>query len=142
MENGARPALVVDPSRSADASPASSSGPACWPILPAPASGWPQLAMGVWELKASSWGDCHPHDEVSYVLAGTLVVECDGLTLEGGPGDTIRVPAGLPARYHAPEYARVCTFTDPIPKAGRRPPSPAGTRHYEADPRRSVSDRR
>ncbi len=72
--------------------------------------------MGVWELRASSWGDCHPHDEVNYVLAGTLVVECDGVTLEGGAGDTIRVPAGLPARYHAPEYARMLYVYGPNPE--------------------------
>jgi len=90
--------------------------PDCWPILPAPASGWPQLAMGVWELRASRWGDCHPHDEVNYVLAGTLIVECDGLTIEGGPGDTIRVPAGLPASYHAPEYARMLYVYGPNPE--------------------------
>ncbi len=99
------------------ASPADpTSVPACWPILPAPASGWPQLAMGVWELRASRWGDCHPHDEVNYVLAGTLIVECDGLTIEGGPGDTIRVPAGLPASYHAPEYARMLYVYGPNPE--------------------------
>jgi len=93
-----------------------SSAPACWPILPAPASGWPQLAMGIWELRASRWGDCHPHDEVNYVLAGTLIVECDGVTIEGGPGDTIRVPAGLPASYHAPEYARMLYVYGPNPE--------------------------
>jgi Ethanolamine utilisation protein EutQ len=92
------------------------SAPACWPILPAPASGWPQLAMGIWELRASRWGDCHPHDEVNYVLAGTLIVECDGVTIEGGPGDTIRVPAGLPASYHAPEYARMLYVYGPNPE--------------------------
>jgi ethanolamine utilization protein EutQ (cupin superfamily) len=90
--------------------------PDCWPILPAPASGWPQLAMGVWELRASRWGDCHPHDEVNYVLAGTLIVECGGLTIEGRPGDTIRVPAGLPASYHAPEYARMLYVYGPNPE--------------------------
>jgi hypothetical protein len=93
-----------------------SSVPACWPILPAHASGWPQLAMGIWELRASRWGDCHPHDEVNYVLAGTLIVECDGVTIEGGPGDTIRVPAGLPASYHAPEYARMLYVYGPNPE--------------------------
>ena len=94
----------------------SSSEPDCWPILPAPVSGWPQLAMGIWELRASSWEDRHPHDEVNHVLAGTLVVECEGLTLEGGPGDTIRVPAGLRARYHAPEYARMLYVYGPNPE--------------------------
>jgi hypothetical protein len=90
--------------------------PGCRPILPAPASGWPQLAMGVWELRASRWGDCHPHDEVNYVLAGTLIVECDGVTIEGGPGDTIRVPAGLPASYYAPDYARMLYVYGPNPE--------------------------
>ena len=75
--------------------------------------------MGIWELRATSWGDCHPYDEVNHVLAGTLLVECDGVSLEGGPGDTIRVPAGLPARYHAPEYARMLYVYGPNPEGQR-----------------------
>lgn len=118
MNDRDRATLIRGQSRPDDetalASP--SSAPACWPILPAPASGWPQLAMGIWELRASRWGDCHPHDEVNYVLAGTLIVECDGVTIEGGPGDTIRVPAGLPASYHAPEYARMLYVYGPNPE--------------------------
>ena len=117
MNKTERPTLVRGAAPPGVASVASgSSGPDCWPILPAPASGWPQLAMGIWELRASRWGDCHPHDEVNYVLAGTLVVECDGLTIEGGPGDTIRVPAGHPAYYHAPEYARMLYVYGPNPE--------------------------
>jgi len=96
--------------------PDGETAPAVKSSVPAPASGWPQLAMGIWELRASRWGDCHPHDEVNYVLAGTLIVECDGVTIEGGPGDTIRVPAGLPASYHAPEYARMLYVYGPNPE--------------------------
>jgi len=116
MDPTDRPTLVPDPSPAPSASRTNPSGDNCWPILPAPISGWPQLAMGIWELRASHWGDCHPHDEVNYVLAGKLVVECDGVTLEAGPGDTIRVPAGLPARYHAPEYARMLYVYGPNPE--------------------------
>jgi uncharacterized cupin superfamily protein len=117
MDGTQRPALVLDPSAAGDATPAGEPPEnGCWHILPAPEEGWPQLAMGIWELRASSWGDCHPFDEVNHVLAGTLVVECDGLTIEGGPGDTIRVPAGLPARYHAPEYARMLYVYGPNPE--------------------------
>jgi hypothetical protein len=118
MNDRDRPTLIRGRSRPDGETPPAgpSSAPACWPILPAPPSGWPQLAMGIWELRASRWGDCHPHDEVNHVLAGTLIVECDGVTIEGGPGDTIRVPAGLPASYHAPEYARMLYVYGPNPE--------------------------
>lgn len=107
--------------------------PVCRMILPAPESGWRQLAMGEWELRECGFGDCHPHDEVNYVLEGRLAVDCDGATVEAGPGDVIRVPAGCPAYYRAPRYARMLfvygpnpeglparTFTDPA-EAGMGP---------------------
>jgi uncharacterized cupin superfamily protein len=116
METGP-PALVPDPLPPRDLAPEpDTEQQRCCAILPAPATGWSQLAMGIWELRASSWGDCHPYDEVNHVLAGTLVVECDGQTMSGGPGDTIRVPAGLPARYSAPEYARMLYVYGPNPE--------------------------
>lgn len=116
MESIARPGLFPDPvpggALSPPADPIERDG---WSILAHPGSGWPQLAMGIWELRASSWGDCHQHDEVNYVLVGRLVVECDGETMEAGPGDVVLVPAGLPACYHAPEYARMLYVYGPNP---------------------------
>jgi quercetin dioxygenase-like cupin family protein len=104
------------------------SAPACRPILPAPDSGWPQLAMGEWSLERSGWTDEHPFDEVNYVLEGCLVVECGRETLEAGPGEVIQVLAGSAAHYHAPEYARMIYIYGPNPsgaasKVMRVPPA-------------------
>ena len=109
----------------------------CRMILAPPPTGWRQLALGVWELRRSGFGDCHPHDEVNYVLEGLLIVDCDGETVEARPGDVVRVPAGRPAYYRTPDYARMVfvygpnpeglpstTFTDPA-LAGQRPTDPA-----------------
>ena len=93
-------------------------GPAggCREIVPAPVSGWPQIAMGEWELKdGAEHGDCHPHDELNYVLSGLLVVECDGVRVEAGPGDVVRVPGGRPALYSAPAHARMVYAYGPNP---------------------------
>ena len=76
------------------------------------------------------------------MLAGTLVVECDGVTLEGGAGDTIRVPAGLPARYHAPEYARMLYVYGPNPEGRPSTVSPAGTPEHDAGEGCSAADGR
>ncbi len=89
--------------------------PACRPILPAPESGWQQLAMGEWSLERAGWTDEHPFDEVNYVLEGLLVVECGGERLEAGPGEVIQVSAGSAAHYHAPEYARMIYVYGPNP---------------------------
>ncbi len=89
----------------------------CREIVPAPAAGWPQLSMGEWELHAGEeHGDQHAHDEVNFVLEGLLVVECDGSTVQAGPGDVIRVPAGRPALYSAPTYARMVYAYGPNPQ--------------------------
>ena len=90
--------------------------PPCRFILPAPTTGWSQLALGVWELRQSEHGDCHPHDEVNYVLEGTLIVDCDGESVEARPGDVVRVPAGRPAFYRAPDYARMVFVYGPNPE--------------------------
>ena len=88
----------------------------CRPIIAPRPSGWDQVAMGEWRLTASGFGDCHPHDEVTYVLEGTLEVDCDGERVVAGPGDVVRVPAGHPAYYHAPEYARMLYIYGPNPQ--------------------------
>lgn len=72
--------------------------------------------MGEWELGASSYADQHPHDEVNYVLEGRLVVECDGDTVELGPGEAAQVLAGSAARYSAPVYARMLYVYGPNPE--------------------------
>jgi mannose-6-phosphate isomerase-like protein (cupin superfamily) len=89
---------------------------ACSFIIPAPAEGWPQLALGEWELRGGEFGDRHPHDEVNYVLDGRLIVECDGERVEAGPGDVVRVPAGHAAYYSAPGYARMLFIYGPNPR--------------------------
>ena len=109
----------------------------CRPIIAPRPEGWDQLAMGEWQLTGTGFGDCHPHDEVSYVLAGTLEVDCDGERVVAGPGDVVRVPAGRPAYYYAPEHARMLYVYGPNPQGltswtfddrGRvaPPPGPAG----------------
>jgi quercetin dioxygenase-like cupin family protein len=100
--------LIVGP-------PMDDGGPPCFPILPAPPTGWPQLAMGEWSLSRGGWTDRHPFDELNYVLEGRLVVECDGEVLEAGPGETVQVFAGSVAHYHAPDHARMIYVYGPNP---------------------------
>lgn len=88
----------------------------CRPIIAPGPKGWDQVAMGEWRLTAGGFGDCHPHDEVTYVLEGLLEVDCDGVRVTAGPGDVVRVPAGHPAYYHAPEHARMLYIYGPNPQ--------------------------
>jgi ethanolamine utilization protein EutQ (cupin superfamily) len=88
---------------------------ACRALLPAPPEGWDQLAVGEWELSGTGFGDCHPHDEMNYVLEGTLVVVCEGERMELSAGEIVRVPAGCPAWYEAPTYARMLYIYGPNP---------------------------
>ncbi|MHB1510487.1 MAG: cupin domain-containing protein [Acidimicrobiales bacterium] len=89
--------------------------PRCRAILPATATGWSELALGEWELIGSGFGDCHPHVEINYVLEGSLVVTCDGERVVAGVGDMVKVPAGRPAWYEAPKYARMLYIYGPNP---------------------------
>ncbi len=90
------------------AAPLANSPGGCRGIIPAPESGWTHVPLGEWELaEGAGFGDCHPHDEVNYVLEGLLIVDCDGQKVVAGPGDVVRVPAGSPAFYSTPEYARM-----------------------------------
>lgn len=79
----------------------------CRAIIPTRRAGWDQLAMGEWELTGEGHGDCHPHDEVTYLIEGELEIDCDGERVTACPGDVVRVPAGHPAYYYAPTYARM-----------------------------------
>jgi quercetin dioxygenase-like cupin family protein len=45
----------------------------------------------------------HPHDEVRWILSGTLVIEEEGKVLELRPGDRMESEAGVPHRAWAPE---------------------------------------
>ncbi len=90
-------------------------GASCEPIIDSPEKGWPQLALGLWELREASFADEHPFDEVNYVLEGRLVVECEGEVLELGPGETVQVSAGSAACYRAPGYARMLYVYGPNP---------------------------
>lgn len=86
-----------------------------WFTTPAP-GGWTQPVIIEWELTAESWTDRHAHDEYAYVLEGVLFVECDGVTVEAGPGDLVRIPAGSISRYWAPVHARMLGVYAPNPK--------------------------
>jgi len=86
-----------------------------WVIIPPRRAGWDQLALGEWELRAAGFGDCHPHDEVNYVLTGTLEVDCGGQRVVARAGDVVRVPANEPAYYYAPEYAHMIYIYGPNP---------------------------
>jgi hypothetical protein len=68
-----------------------------------------------WELTAEEWVDEHPHDEFNYVLEGTLLVTCDGETVEVPQGSIVRVPAGSTGRYWAPDHARMLAIYGPNP---------------------------
>jgi quercetin dioxygenase-like cupin family protein len=83
-------------------------------IVPDP-NGWVGVAMMEWELTAQEWVDEHPHDELNYVLAGTLFVTCDGDTVEVRQGSVVRVPAGSVGTYRAPEHARMLAIYGPNP---------------------------
>ena len=65
------------------------------------------LVIGEWSLTAAAWTDCHQHDEINRVLEGELYVTCDGVTETVRVGEVVVVPAGSPARYAAPDYARM-----------------------------------
>ncbi len=86
-----------------------------WFTEPRP-GGWTEPVIMEWELTGESWTDEHVHDEYAYVLEGELHVECDGVVVEAGVGDLIRVPAGSTGRYWAPAYARMLGVYAPNPE--------------------------
>lgn len=85
------------------------------PILPPTIGGWHGVALGEWSLEGGWLRDGHPHDEITYVLAGELHVTVGAVTEVLGPGDTILVPGGRTARYEAPVAARMLFVYGPNP---------------------------
>ncbi|MFZ0324800.1 MAG: cupin domain-containing protein [Actinomycetes bacterium] len=75
--------------------------------------------MGEWELVAEGFGDCHPHDEVTYVLEGLVEIDTSEGRVTAQVGDVVRVPAGTPAFYYAPERARMLYIYGPNPEGLR-----------------------
>jgi mannose-6-phosphate isomerase-like protein (cupin superfamily) len=88
-------------------------------LVPPSDAGWAGIVMTEWELTAQEWIDEHPHDEFNFVLEGTLVVECDGETVEVGAGQVVQVPAGSRGRYRAPQHARMLAVYGPNPDGAR-----------------------
>ncbi len=84
-------------------------------IIDQPGPAWTGFALMEWELREAEWTDRHPHDEVNYVLAGSLHVESGGESVVAGPGDTVVVSAGSKARYTAVTYARMLAIYGPNP---------------------------
>jgi ethanolamine utilization protein EutQ (cupin superfamily) len=84
-------------------------------IIDADPAGWTGVALTEWELRAASWTDRHPHDEINYVLAGELHVESDGETVVARAGDTVWVRAGSTGTYTAPVQARMLAIYGPNP---------------------------
>ncbi|WP_433507689.1 cupin domain-containing protein [Pseudonocardia halophobica] len=85
-------------------------------VAPDP-QGWHSVALIEWELTAQEWVDRHPHDEFNYVLEGTLVVECDGVTVEAPQGSVVHVPAGSTGHYRPPTTPGCWRSTAPTPTA-------------------------
>ena len=84
-----------------------------------PSPSWTSVRIGEWELTAQEWIDTHQHDEFNYVLEGTLMVSCDGETVEVPSGSLVRTPAGSTGRYWAPVYARMLVIYGPNPTGAK-----------------------
>lgn len=75
-------------------------------IVPPTEGGW-QVATFEWALERARWTDEHHHIEVNFVVEGELHVDCGDVHLIAGAGDSVSVPPGMRASYHAPVYARM-----------------------------------
>jgi hypothetical protein len=87
--------------------------PKCRVIVPAEAASWSEPVLFEWELTAESWTDQHSHSEYNFVIEGRLFVESEGITVEAGPGEVVRVAPGAVGRYWAPHYARLLAIYGP-----------------------------
>lgn len=87
----------------------------CEPLAAASGTAWTGVVIHEWELDGEGWEDLHPHDETTYLLAGRLTVESDGVSVTLGPGDAALVRAGHVGRYLAAGYARMLAVYGPNP---------------------------
>src|SRR5260370_9598866 len=75
----------------------------------------------------------HPYDETFVILAGRVLVQVGDETIEGGPGDIVIGPPGVPHGFTnlAPRQARPVRLPPPppiqpqFPSSPSPPPSPA-----------------
>ena len=80
-----------------------------------PGAAWNDVAIHEWELEGEGWEDLHPHDETTYLLAGELVIESEGVSVTLRPGDAAVVRGGHLGRYLASGYARMLAIYGPNP---------------------------
>jgi len=76
---------------------------------------WTDVAIHEWELEGQGWEDLHPHDETTYLLAGELVIESEGVSVTLHAGDAAVVRGGHLGRYLAHGYARMLAIYGPNP---------------------------
>lgn len=115
---GARPALVRYPGvtlKPDDRGRRSDCQTVTGHVTDAPGAAWGDVAIHEWELEGEGWEDLHPHDETTYLLAGELVIECDGASVTLHPGDAAVVRGGHLGRYLAHGYARMLAIYGPNP---------------------------
>ncbi|MGI9163126.1 MAG: cupin domain-containing protein [Mycobacterium sp.] len=84
-----------------------------------PGAAWGDVAIHEWELEGEGWEDLHPHDETTYLLAGELVIECEGASVTLHPGDAAVVRGGHLGRYLAHGYARMLAIYGPNPSGAQ-----------------------
>jgi len=80
---------------------------------------WTDVAIHEWELEGQGWEDLHPHDETTYLLAGELVIESEGVSVTLHAGDAAVVRGGHLGRYLAHGYARMLAIYGPNPSGAQ-----------------------
>ena len=88
-------------------------------VTDGPGAAWSDVAIHEWELEGEGWEDLHPHDETTYLLAGELVIECEGASVTLHPGDAAVVRGGHLGRYLAHGYARMLAIYGPNPSGAQ-----------------------